>query len=135
MSEKFKIDATSVLRLQNIVAQMGGYAAFKQELDRLAREMGARIDSQVTTDVHRIFRMPGTLNSKSGLAKTLCGDLDSFDPFDQACVLSDTRVAVHLKCPVKFKLGGKSFNISKESAELPTYAAVFLMCKNLAEAA
>ena len=100
----------------------------------MTREMGTRIDSQVTTDVHRIFRMPGTLNSKSGLAKTLCTNLDSFDPFTEACVLSETRVSVRLKCPVKFKLGGKSFNVSKESAELPAYAAVFLICKGLAEA-
>jgi DNA primase small subunit len=78
--------------------------------------------------------MPGTLNSKSGLAKTLCTDLDSFDPFTQACVLGDTRTIIRLKCPVKFKLGGNSFNISKESAEVPAYAAVFLICKGLAEA-
>jgi DNA primase small subunit len=134
MGDKFKIEGSSTLRLQNVVAQLGGYSAFKSELDKMARDMGARIDSQVTTDVHRIFRMSGTLNSKSGLAKTLCTDLDSFDPFTQACMLGDSMVSIRLKCPVKFRLGGKSFNISKESAELPTYAAVFLICKGLAEA-
>jgi DNA primase small subunit len=134
VAEKLKIDGTTTLRLQNIVVQRGGYSAFRSELDKITRDMGVRIDSQVTTDVHRIFRMPGTLNSKSGLAKTLCTDLDSFDPFTQACVLGDTRTIIRLKCPVRFKLGGKSFNISKESAEVPTYAAVFLICKGLAEA-
>jgi DNA primase small subunit len=100
----------------------------------MARDMGVRIDPQVTTDVHRVFRMPGTLNSKSGLAKMKCSDLGSFDPFVDACLLGDSRVGVRLKTPVKLKLKNKAFNISKESAELPAYAAVYLICKGLAEA-
>jgi DNA primase small subunit len=134
MAKKLAIDVTSIIRLQNIVAHAGGYSGFKSELERMARELGARIDSQVTTDVHRIFRMPGTLNSKSGLAKVRCVDIDSFDPFTDSCVIGDSRIAVRLKCPVRFRLRGKSYNISKESAELPAHAAVYLICKGLAEA-
>jgi DNA primase small subunit len=134
MAEKFKVEATSVLKLQNVVTQAGGYSGFKSELEKTARELGVRIDAQVTTDVHRIFRMPETLNGKSGLAKTLCVNLDEFDPFSDACVIGDARIPVRVKCPVKFRLKGKSFNISKESAELPAYAGVFLICKGLAEA-
>lgn len=135
MAEKLKIDGSSPLRLYNTVSNMGGYSAFKSALEKSAIEMGVRVDAQVTTDVHRIFRMPGTLNSKSGMAKMLCNDLETFDPFSEACVLGDARVQVKIRCPVKFRLKGKSFNISKESAELPAYAAVFLICKGLAEAA
>jgi DNA primase small subunit len=133
MAERLKIDGSSILRLQNILVQAGGYSAFKSELEKSAKEMGTRIDAQVTTDVHRIFRMPGTLNSKSGLSKTRCEDIDSFDPFTDACVLGDTRIAVRLKCPVKLTLKGRSHNVSKESAELPAHAAVYLICKGLAE--
>jgi DNA primase small subunit len=134
IAEKFKIDMTSAIKLKNIVDQNGGYNAFKVELDRLARDMGVRIDPQVTTDIHRVFRMPGTLNSKSGLSKTKCSDLYSFDPFVDACLLGDGKVSVRVKTPVKLKLKRNSFNISKESSEMPTYAAVYLMCKGLAEA-
>src|SRR5690606_709205 len=111
------------------------YTAFKVDLDKTVRELGVRIDPQVTTDVHRVFRMPGTLNSKSGLAKIKCVDLDSFDPFVDACLIGDSKVVVKVKTPVKLKLKGKAFNMSKESAELPAYAAVYLICKGLAEAA
>ena len=134
VAEKMKIDNSSEIRLKHIVEQKGGYLPFKIELDRMVREMGVRMDPQVTTDVHRIFRLPGTLNSKSGLAKVKCGDLDSFDPFVHACVLGDDRTIVKIKTPVKIKLKNKSFNIAKESAELPSYAAVYLICKGLAEA-
>jgi len=135
IADKLKIDGSSMIKLTHIVEQKGGYTPFKVELDRMARDMGVRIDPQVTTDVHRVFRMPGTLNSKSGLAKMKCTSLDSFDPFADACLLGDGKVSVRLKTPAKLKLKNKSFNISKESAELPAYAAVYLICKGLAEAA
>ena len=134
IAEKLKIDISSAMKLKNIVNQNGGYTGFKVEFEKLVRDMGVRIDPQVTTDVHRVFRMPGTLNSKSGLSKTKSSDLDSFDPFVDACLLGDGKVSVRVKTPVKLKLKRKSFNISKESAEIPAYAAVYLMCKGLAEA-
>jgi DNA primase small subunit len=133
VADRLRIDASSTIKLTHIVEQRGGYTAFKVDLERMAREMGARIDPQVTTDVHRVFRMPGTLNSKSGLTKMKCDDLDSFDPFVNACMLGDSKVAVKVRTPVKLKLKNKSFNISKESAELPAYTAVYLICKGLAE--
>lgn len=134
IAEKLKIDMTSAIKLKNIVNQYGGYNAFKVELDKLAKDMGVKLDPQVTTDVHRVFRMPGTLNSKSGLSKAKSSDLHSFDPFVDACLLGDGNVSVRVKTPVKLKLKRNSFNISKESAEIPAYAAVYLMCKGLAEA-
>jgi DNA primase small subunit len=134
IADKLKIDGSSTIRLQHIVEQKGGYTPFRVYLDRMVRDMGVRIDPQVTIDVHRVFRMPGTLNSKSGLAKTKCADLSSFDPFVDACLLGDNKVSIQLKTPVKLKLKNKQFNISTESAELPVYAAVYLICKGLAVA-
>lgn len=135
VADKLKIESSSIIKLKHIVEQKGGYTAFKVDLDRMVRDMGALIDPQVTTDVHRVFRMPGTLNSKSGLVKMRCGDLESFDPFVDACMTGDSKVGIKVKTPVKLKLKNKVFNISKESAELPAYAAVYLICKGLAEAA
>ena len=135
VADKLKIDGSSTIRLSNIVSSLGGYAGFRAEVDQLVRADGARIDAQVTSDVHRIFRMPGTLNSKSGLAKTLCTDLNSFDPTTDACLLGDRLVAMRVKCPVKIRLKGRTYNVAKELAELPTHAAVYLACKGLAELA
>ena len=134
IAEKLKIEMTSAIKLKNIVNQYGGYNAFKVEFERLAKEMGVRIDPQVTTDVHRVFRMPGTLNSKSGLSKKKFTDLSSFDPFVDACLLGDKMINIKVKTQVKLRLKKNLFNISKESAEIPAYAAVYLLCKGLAEA-
>jgi DNA primase small subunit len=116
-----------------MVQQKGGYSGFKAELLKMAKDMGVRIDPQVTMDVHRIFRMAGTLNSKSGLTKIRCNDeIESFDPLNDACLLSDKEVTVEMKVPIKLKLRGQSFKIKKETARIPVYAAVYLICKGLA---
>src|SRR5574341_465637 len=137
VAETLDISASSTIRLTNIVKEKGGYSAFKAELDRITRQMCVRIDPQVTTDVHRVFRLPGTLNSKSGLTKVRCdiARLESFDPFADACQLGSTKVKVKMKTHAKARLKGQTFNIAKEEAELPAFAAVYFMCKGLAEPA
>lgn len=136
VAEKLDVSASSTIKLTNIIREKGGYSGFKAELDRITRQMGIRIDAQVTTDVHRIFRLPGTLNSKSGLAKARCklDSLYSFDPFSDACLLGPSKVRVKMKTHAKARLKGQTFNILKEEAELPAFAAVYFICKGLADA-
>lgn len=115
-------------------AQAGAaYARFEGMIREVSGDVGARIDAQVTGDIHRIFRMPHTINSKSGMLKTACtGDADSFDPYVDAVVLdADETVSVECDCPVRFNLGRKRFGPYKagESAELPVYAAAYAICK------
>jgi len=109
------------------------YARFEGIIREVSGDVGARIDAQVTGDIHRIFRMPHTINSKSGMLKTACtGDADSFDPYVDAVVLDeDETVSVECGCPVRFGLGSKRFGPYKtgESAELPVYAAAYVICK------
>ncbi|HXP51052.1 MAG TPA: DNA primase, partial [Bacteroidia bacterium] len=90
---------------------------------------------QVTMDVHRIFRMPGTINSKSGLVKMRCVDLESFDPMTDSCLLGDkdVRVKTNVSSQIYFKLKGKSFRLKDKIIELPLFAAVYLVCKGLGE--
>lgn len=109
------------------------YARFEGIIREVSGGVGAKIDAQVTGDIHRIFRMPHTINSKSGMLKTACaGDADSFDPYVDAVVLdADETVSVECGCPVRFGLGSKRFGPYKtgESAELPAYAAAYAICK------
>jgi DNA primase small subunit len=133
IAEKLGIDQSSIVKSSNIVQQKGGYNGFKTELVKVTKDIGVRIDPQVTMDIHRVFRMAGSLNSKSGLPKMRCNDMESFDPLNDACFLADREVNVDIKAPVKLKLKGQSFNISKQTARLPVYAAVYLICKGLAE--
>ncbi len=111
-----------------------GYLQFKVEINSIAREMGTQIDPKVTMDIHRVFRLQGTLHSKSGLTKALCKDIDNFDPFTNACVLVDDEVGVHVRYSPKFRLKENFFGPFKgQEVKLPTYAAVYLICKGLAD--
>lgn len=112
----------------------GGYDSFQQALADLSGKAGARVDPNVTMDVHRIFRLPGSLNGKSGLAKVLCRNLGSFDPYAEASFLSDETVEVLADCPVPFRLKGRKFGpFEDEKVTVPTYAAAYMICKKLAK--
>jgi DNA primase small subunit len=135
IAEKLVIDHSSVVKLSNIVIRNGGYEGFKSELGKMAKTLGVRIDPQVTMDVHRIFRMPGTINSKSGLVKMRCNDFESFDPLNDSCLLGDKEVRVKMKASsqINFKLKNETFRLKDKILKLPLFAAVYLVCKGLAE--
>jgi DNA primase small subunit len=110
-----------------------GYSAFQIRLDEIKKTMGVKIDPKVTMDIHRIFRLEGSINSKSGLSKIQCNNLDSFDPFLEACLLGDDNVEIMVDCPVQIRLRNKKFGPFKnEEVSLPKYAAVYMLCKGLA---
>lgn len=97
-----------------------------------------RIDAMVTTDIHRIFRMPETLNQKTGLVKRECKDLSSFDPLTEAIALKDNGEPIEIQidvCP-KIELGGNSYGpFRNESKRLPPFVAVYLIAKGAAKIA
>ena len=117
----------------------GGYAAFQKTLnDEVAPSIGVHIDPNVTQDIHRIFRLPGSINSKSGLSKIRCniGDLANFNPYVDAVLLSDDIVEVTANSPIEFKLRNRMFGpYFDEKISVPTYAAVYMICKKLAKIA
>ena len=113
-----------------------GYPSFQKTLDDLSGNIGVKIDPNVTMDIHRIFRLPGSINSKSGLVKLQCNDLTKFDPYVKASFLSDDLVQVFANCPVEFKLKNKKFGpYINEKITIPTFAAVYMICKKLARIA
>ena len=110
-----------------------GHPALARRLQELSPVMGANIDPNVTTDIHRIFRLPGSLNSKSGLAKICCKDLDRFNPYEDACFIDAEEVKIVANIPSKFALGGKKFGpCDNEPLSVPKFAAVYMICKGLA---
>lgn len=111
-----------------------GYASFQSMLDDLTQRIGVRIDPNVTMDVHRIFRLPGSLNSKSGLAKIPCASLEKFDPYMEAPLLNDDPVDVFADCPVRFRLKREQFGpfTNHQKVTVPTFAAAYMVCKGLA---
>lgn len=110
------------------------YSEFEGIIRDAASAIGVRVDPGVTVDIHRVFRMPRTLNSKSGMLKARCGDLDAFDPYgDAAVVLNDDPVRVIADCPVRFSLRKRRFGPYRDDAvKVPGYAAAYMICKGVA---
>lgn len=113
-----------------------GYDSFQKTLDDVSQNIGVKIDPNVTMDIHRIFRLPGSINSKSGLAKTQCNDVTKFDPYTEASFLSGDSIEVLANCPIEFRLKNKKFGpYNNEKITVPTFAAVYMICKKLARIA
>ncbi len=98
----------------------------------------AKIDTVVTTDIHRLIRMNGTLHGKTGLKKVEfpAKNLEDFDPFSGAVAFKKGAVKVLVSDAPEFKLGGETLGpYRNETKELPVAAAVMLICKGRAKVA
>ena len=95
----------------------------------------ALIDSSVTTDIHRVFRLAGTLHGETGMSKTRVESIDRFDPQEDPVVLSDRLVRVQVAFFPRFRLRHRDFGPFEEpeSVELPTFAAVSILTRGLGE--
>ena len=96
----------------------------------------AKIDTVVTTDIHRLIRMNGTLHGKTGLKKIEfpVGCLSDFDPFREAVAFKEGIVKVVVSSAPEFRIGESMFGPYKnQKVELPTAAAVLLILKGRAE--
>ena len=107
----------------------------------LFSELSVKIDPMVTTDIHRIFRMPETLNNKTGLVKKSTSDLASFDPLNEAVAIPDesSRIKVLISFAPKVELCGSSYGPFVENGEsvqtLPPFVAIYLIAKGVASIA
>ena len=74
-----------------------GYHAYRQRLEEMGKNsIGIRIDPNVTVDIHRIFRLEGSLNSKSGLVFRLKNK--KFGPYANETVSIPKFTAVYMIC-------------------------------------
>ncbi len=101
-------------------------------MTRAVSENSVKIDAMVTTDIHRIFRMPETLNNKTGLVKRECSDnLNSFDPTtDAIAIKDDSKAEVMVDIVPKIEIGGSSYGpFRSETIELPLYVGVYIVSR------
>ena len=102
---------------------------------RVISEVSVKVDTVVTTDVHRLIRIGGTLNSKTGMkvGKIPLKRIDLFDPFKDAVAIKGGEAEVYVEEAPKFRLMDREFGpYSKAKVELPIEAAVLLVCKGRA---
>ncbi|NWF87667.1 DNA primase small subunit PriS [Candidatus Bathyarchaeota archaeon] len=95
-----------------------------------------KVDTVVTTDIHRLIRLANTLHGKTGLKKVQVpfSNIEDFDPFKSAVAFNHGRVSVFVSDVPEFRMGDETFGPYKnQKVELPTAAAVLLICKGRAE--
>jgi len=94
----------------------------------------AKIDTVVTTDIHRLIRLPETLNGKTGFRAAMI-DLDrleEFDPFYEPMVFHGTQ-RVKIKDAPAIRIRDEKFGpFVDEMVELPLAGAVLLVAKGVA---
>ncbi|KPV61485.1 MAG: DNA primase small subunit PriS [Candidatus Bathyarchaeota archaeon BA1] len=94
-----------------------------------------KIDTVVTTDIHRLIRLTNTLHGKTGLmkAEVPIADIEHFDPLKSAIAFREGTIKVLVSEAPKFRLGDEIHGPYKErEVELPTAAALLLLCKEAA---
>ncbi|WP_456370775.1 DNA primase catalytic subunit PriS [Geoglobus sp.] len=101
---------------------------------RCVDHLRIHVDPPVTADVKRLIRLPGSLHGKTSLRVTALtrDEVESFDPFEDAVAFGDERVRVRIKTGVRFRLMGEEFRLPKGKHVLPEFAAVYLICRNVA---
>lgn len=108
--------------------------------EKLARhgikKQAPKIDTVVTTDIHRLIRIPQTLHGKTGLkvVSIASSSLEKFDPLKDAIAFPKGSLEVYIDESYEFRLGDETFGpYSHEKVELPTAAGVYLICKKVAK--
>ncbi len=101
-----------------------------------AEKQSVKIDTVVTTDVHRLIRLTNTLHGKTGLKKIevpITG-IEHFDPLRSAVAFEEGTATVLVSDAPEFRLGNETYGPYREQkTELPTAAALMLLCKGAAQ--
>jgi len=113
-----------------------GIERWKRIIKKAIESQSARIDTVVTTDIHRLIRLPNTLHGKTGWLKISfpAEEIESFDPLSSAIAFKKGEVTIYVKKAPKFRVGEETFGpFENKKVELPMAAALFLLCKDVAE--
>ncbi|MGA2768324.1 MAG: DNA primase small subunit PriS [Candidatus Bathyarchaeia archaeon] len=113
-----------------------GPETWKKIIEHFVMSQSANVDTVVTTDTHRLIRLGCTLHGKTGLKKTEfpVPAINDFDPFKSAIAFREGTATVLVSNAPEFRLGDQTFGPYKnQKIELPTAAAVLLICRKRAE--
>jgi DNA primase small subunit len=101
-------------------------------LAQAVKLQASEIDTVVTTDIHRLIRMPKTLHGKTGWqVQTIpYGQLPNYDPLKKAVIIRGEPVELVFRHAPKIKILDTWYGpYEEEEATLPLEAALFFLCK------
>jgi len=112
-----------------------GSESWKKILQKAIENQSVKIDTVVTTDIHRLIRLTNTLHGKTGLKKmhVSVSGIEGSDPLREAVAFKEGRISLLVFEAPEFRLGDERYGPYKNmKVELPTAAALFLLCKGAA---
>lgn len=113
-----------------------GFETWRRIAERSIEAQSAKIDTVVTTDVHRLIRLQNTLHGKTGFKKIEfpVPALSAFDPFKSAIAFKTGTAAVLVSSAPEFRIDDQMYGpYRNQEVELSAAAAVLLICKGRAE--
>ncbi|MGQ9538770.1 MAG: DNA primase small subunit domain-containing protein [Candidatus Bathycorpusculaceae bacterium] len=113
-----------------------GFKTWEKLVNHVVTLESVKIDTVVTTDVHRLIRMPETLNGKTGFkkAEVSISAMEDFDPFKDAIAFRKGNAEVWVSDAPKFRIGDETFGpYRNRKVELPMAAVLLLVCRGRAE--
>ncbi|MDO8625681.1 MAG: DNA primase small subunit domain-containing protein [Candidatus Diapherotrites archaeon] len=108
---------------------------WKNALESVADTVRLPVDRSTSLDQYKVVRVPETLHGSTGLlaAKVDFNMLSEYNALRESVVFSDSAQQVWVSRAPKFELGNESFGpFENEWAQVPEYAAVFLLCHGAA---
>ena len=125
------------IRKGNIDVHPAFYSLARAVFEETLETESAAIDEPVTTDIHRLIRLPGTLHGGTALrVMPLTREgLEDFDPLVDAVpkVFTGHEISVRVAEESPVELGGETFTVPAGVTTLPEYVALFLMARGRAE--
>ncbi len=115
-----------------------GKKTWEALIEALITDEIPRVDTVVTTDIHRLTRLMGTLHGKTGLIvlEISLNHLEDFYPLRDAVAFKGGNVKVKVYDVERFEIDKREYGPFDNSVvELPTAAAILLLCKSLARLA
>jgi DNA primase catalytic subunit len=99
-------------------------------------KQSVKIDTVVTPDVNRLIRLSNSLHGKTGLKKVelpITG-IEDFDPLKSAVAFKEGEVTVSISEAPQFRVEDTIYGpFEGQKIELPTAAALMLLCKGVAK--
>ena len=132
LNSRDKILETLVTKHPSNVIPFIDPKSLEKLLQKASKLQASEIDTVVTTDIHRLIRMPNTLHGKTGwqVQNIPYGQLPSYDPLMQSVIIRGDPVTLEFRHAPKIKILDTWYGpYDEEEATLPLEAALFFLCK------